>query len=41
MTTVEFGGGPTLAARQQFANLKPNGAVPKFVIFRCFVFARN
>mgnify|MGYP006904166740 CR=1 FL=1 len=29
MTTVEFGGGPSLEARRQFANLKEGSQVPK------------
>ncbi|CAF3318398.1 unnamed protein product [Rotaria socialis] len=30
MTTVEFGGGPTLEACQQFANLKDGSEIPKY-----------
>ncbi|CAF0924639.1 unnamed protein product [Adineta steineri] len=30
MTTVEFGGGPTLAARKRFANLKDGSQIPKY-----------
>ncbi|CAF0843115.1 unnamed protein product [Adineta steineri] len=30
MTTVEFGGGPTLEARRQFCNLKDGSQVPKY-----------
>ncbi|CAF0917529.1 unnamed protein product [Didymodactylos carnosus] len=30
MTTIEFGGGPTLKARRQFANLKEGSHVPKY-----------
>ncbi|CAF1185704.1 unnamed protein product [Adineta ricciae] len=30
MTTVEFGGGPTLEARRQFANLKDGSQVPRY-----------
>jgi len=29
MTTVEFGGGPTLEARRHFANLKEGSEIPK------------
>jgi hypothetical protein len=29
MTTVEFGGGPTLDARRHFANLKDGAIIPK------------
>ncbi|CAF0869572.1 unnamed protein product [Rotaria sordida] len=30
MTTVEFGGGPTLEARRQFVNLKDGSEIPKY-----------
>lgn len=30
MTTVEFGGGPTIEARRQFANLKDGSQLPKY-----------
>lgn len=29
MTTIEFGGGPTLDARRKFANLKDGSILPK------------
>ncbi len=29
MTTIEFGGGPSLEARRQFCNLKDGSQVPK------------
>jgi hypothetical protein len=29
MTTIEFGGGPSLEARRQFSNLKDGSQVPK------------
>lgn len=29
MTTVEFGGGPTLEARRRFANLKEGSEIPR------------
>lgn len=29
MTTIEFGGGPSIEARRQFANLKDGSQVPK------------
>lgn len=29
MTTVEFGGGPTLEARRKFSNLKEGSEIPK------------
>jgi len=29
MTTVEFGGGPTLEARRRFANLKDGAEIPR------------
>jgi hypothetical protein len=29
MTTVEFGGGPTIEARRRFANVKDGSQIPK------------
>ena len=35
MTTTTFGGGPSLEARKNFANLKPGSQVPGYVIWFC------
>jgi hypothetical protein len=29
MTTIEFGGGPTIEARRRFANLKDGSEIPR------------
>lgn len=33
MTTITFGGGPTIDARRSFSNLKPGAEVPGFLNF--------
>lgn len=33
MTTVEFGGGPTIEARRRFANLKDGSEIPRWQYF--------